>query len=122
MKTATLTEHQEQVIVANYLRARRIRFYAVPNGGQRNAIVGAKLKAEGVQRGVPDLVITQRPPGMHGVVGLVIEMKRADGSPSDVTPEQREWLEHYEQQGHRAFVAFGHEKAIRFIEEYHGKA
>lgn len=56
--------------------------FAVPNGGsrgdnQRSAqIVGAQMKAEGVKRGVSDLFV---PIPRHGLSGLFIEMKRADG-------------------------------------------
>src|SRR5690606_12582346 len=31
--------------------------FAIPNGGARNPVTGATLKAEGVRRGVPDLFL-----------------------------------------------------------------
>jgi hypothetical protein len=115
-------EHREQCIVAAYLRARRIRFFAVPNGGHRSAITGARMKAEGQEPGVPDLVITKRPPRLLGVVGAVIEMKRRDGVPSDVTPAQRDWLEHLAEEGWKTHVAYGADSAISFIETLYGRA
>lgn len=34
-----------------------VMVFHVPNGGERNAIVGARMKRSGVKRGVPDLVL-----------------------------------------------------------------
>lgn len=55
----------------------------VPNGGMRNARVAAQLKAQGVVRGVPDLMLIP----LHGRVGF-IEVKAPGGS---LTPEQKEF-------------------------------
>lgn len=114
-------EHHEQCIVAAYLRARRIKFFAIPNGGQRHPAVAAKLKAEGCEPGAPDLVITKRPPGLHGIAAIAIEMKRRNGLPSDVRPEQRAWLEHLTEEGWKTFVAYGADSAIGFIESLYGR-
>src|SRR5690554_7178377 len=38
------------------------RSWHTPNGGHRNVVVASKLKAQGVKRGVPDIVIVDRPP------------------------------------------------------------
>lgn len=50
--------------------------YAVPNGGKRNAVTGAILKAEGVLAGVADLFVAKATAQHHG---LYIEMKTAKG-------------------------------------------
>ena len=50
--------------------------FAVPNGGARSAVTGARLKAEGVLAGVPDIFLAWSSGGRHG---LFIEMKRAGG-------------------------------------------
>lgn len=50
-------------------------FYAVPNGGERNAATAARLKAEGVKSGVSDTCL---PLQRRGYVGLYIEMKKPD--------------------------------------------
>lgn len=39
------------------MRTKILLFFAVPNGGWRNPVVAAKLKAEGVRSGVSDLII-----------------------------------------------------------------
>jgi hypothetical protein len=46
--------------------------YAIPNGGERNAIVASRLKAEGVKAGTPDICL---PVAMCGYHALYIEMK-----------------------------------------------
>ncbi len=57
---------------------------AIPNGGQRHPAVAAKLKAEGVKSGVPDLFLPVPIPGVSA--GLWIEMK----SPKGVLTENQE--------------------------------
>ena len=56
------TEEQEQVTLAHWLDLHKIAWFHPPNGGHRNVIVGRKLKAQGVKRGVPDVMIVDRPP------------------------------------------------------------
>lgn len=46
--------------------------HAVPNGGERNAIVAGKMKAEGARKGVWDVFVPLR---RHGFCGLYIEFK-----------------------------------------------
>jgi len=48
------------------------KFFAIPNGGQRNVIVAAKLKASGTMSGVWDLLLLVP---RNGKCGLFIEMK-----------------------------------------------
>lgn len=67
-------EHQLQRAYFDWARlhpeARRA--YAIPNGGQRNVVVAAKLKAEGVRAGVLDVHL---PIPRGGAAGLWIEHK-----------------------------------------------
>lgn len=72
--------------------------FAVPNGGARNAVTGAILKAEGVVPGVADLLLLVPRNGYHG---LAIEMKTRTGRQSD---SQREWQQEVEAQGYRYVV------------------
>ena len=50
------TEAEEQVRLINYLKFKSIPFYAIPNGGSRNAREAKNLKAQGVVAGVPDIM------------------------------------------------------------------
>lgn len=63
----------------------RGRLFAVPNGGRRDAVTGARLKAEGVVHGVSDLILLK---SNHRYGALLIEMKTAKGRQSD---NQRWW-------------------------------
>ncbi|NJK43948.1 MAG: VRR-NUC domain-containing protein [Pleurocapsa sp. SU_196_0] len=86
--------------------------HAVPNGGHRNPAVAAKLKAEGVKRGVLDVFLDVPRGGFHG---LRLELKAGNNT---LTPEQREWLEHYRANGYAAFEVRGWESAAEHLEDY----
>lgn|SRR5215469_2592882 len=53
--------------------------HAIPNGGDRNRVVAANMKAEGVKPGVADLFL---PVARHGYHGFYIEMKNKKGQQS----------------------------------------
>lgn len=61
------------------------RLFAVPNGGRRDAVTGAKLKAEGVTVGVSDLILLKSN-SHYGA--LLIEMKTDTGRQSE---GQKRW-------------------------------
>jgi len=87
--------------------------FAVPNGGHRHPAVAAKLKAEGVRRGCPDLIW---PLKAHGYVGLVLELKCAKNS---TTPEQDDWLNWLSSQGWYARVVRDDaDKAMALLQWY----
>lgn len=69
--------------------------FAVPNGGRRDAVTGAKLKGEGVMAGVSDLVIVA-----EGKV-LFIEMKTRKGRQQE---SQKEFQRRVETLGHKYIV------------------
>jgi hypothetical protein len=50
-------EHEVQKAICQYLDLRGVLYFAIPNGGNRNIITAKKLKAEGVQKGTPDICI-----------------------------------------------------------------
>lgn len=54
--------------------------FSVPNGGFRNKVTAAIMKAEGAMAGVADLFLMK---AAHGFNGLFIEMKTRDGRQSD---------------------------------------
>jgi len=107
------TEREEQKTLIQYLRARGIPFYAVPNGGSRNPIEAKNLKAEGVSAGVPDICIPVPNKKYHG---LYIEMKRQKGG--RVSEKQKEWIDRLNQNGYLAVVCRGFKEAKIVVEKY----
>ena len=69
--------------------------FAVPNGGRRDPVTGARLKAEGVVAGVSDLILFLPSDKHHA---LCIEMKTPKGRQS---PSQKEWQQQVERYGYR---------------------
>ncbi len=61
------------------------RLFAVPNGGRRDAVTAAKLKAEGVIPGVADLILLK---SNRCYGALLIEMKTLKGRQRD---SQKKW-------------------------------
>ena len=105
-----LTEHEEQREFVRWFRQNYpgVRIFAIPNGGARTPSAAGRLKAEGVSKGVPDLYI----PAWR----VWIEMKRKKGGA--VSPEQKDWLAHLNEQGYRAEVCKGFEAAKAVIQDY----
>lgn len=113
-----MTEHEHQVAVFRWAAYNKKRLpelgllHAIPNGGKRHIITAMKLKAEGVQAGVPDLCLPV-PKGIHA--GLYIEMKANKGR---LSPEQKAWCERLMVYGHRVEVCYGWQQATQVIEDY----
>lgn len=59
-------------------------FFAVGNGGRRNAWTAKIMKDEGVRAGVSDLILLIP---KHGYAALLIETKKPDGTQSDSQKE-----------------------------------
>lgn len=114
------SEHDEQVRLLEWsewmARTKSSDYallFAIPNGGQRNKVTAAKLKAEGVKPGVPDLFLPV-PKGIY--TGLFIEMKRRKGG--RVSPDQVKWLAELMSRGYKCIVARGCDQAIEAITYY----
>lgn len=86
--------------------------HAVPNGGRRDQVTGAKLKAEGVVAGVSDLELKI---ARHGYHGLCIEMKTPKGRQSQ---QQRWWQHIVEAQGYKYIVVRSVQEFIEQITSY----
>ena len=87
--------------------------YHIPNEGKRSRATGARLVAEGLKRGVPDICLPVARGGCHG---LYIELKRErSGRP---TAEQTEWMDALMRQGYAVSLCHGWERAAGVIEEY----
>jgi len=120
------SEHDHQKSVINWAEVKSGEYpelrllYAIPNGGHRHKAVAAKLKAEGVKPGVPDLCLPV-PRGTHH--GLYIELKpqwhgikrRRRPIPSD---EQLWWLKELADQGFDTYCCHGAAAAITVIMSY----
>jgi hypothetical protein len=98
-----ISEHQEQVHFIQWFRRKYgpVKIFAVPNGGFRSKATAAKLKLEGVVRGVPDLYVPEWK--------LWIEMKKATGG--RVSPDQRAMIKYLESIGDHCLIGYGCEDA-----------
>lgn len=86
--------------------------FAVPNGGRRDAVTGAILKAEGVVAGVADLILLFPSSGYHG---LCIEMKTRRGQQRDT---QKEWQAAVEKAGYKYIVCRSLEQFMGEVRSY----
>ena len=115
------TEHQEQVALFEWAAwmARKhpdlLLMHAIPNGGKRDIRTAARLKAEGVKPGVPDIFLPVPKDGKHG---LYIELKRSRGG--TVSKEQEAWIRALSAQEYVCAVCHGHREAIKVITDYMG--
>lgn len=120
------SEHAEQVALLQWAKMTRKRLpelallFAIPNGGDRNAIVAKKLKAEGVRAGVPDLFLPVARDRFHG---LFLEMKRTDKRPvrngkGGVSPQQSQWIDALRDQNYRVEVCYGWQESAAVLESY----
>jgi hypothetical protein len=116
------SEEVEQARFIKWTHKREVRalmpglvwMFHSPNGGKRDAVVGGQMKAMGVKKGVPDLLM---PVAATDYKGLAIEMKSTIGR---TTPEQEDWLNHLTEQGWMCEVARCAEKARAITMTYFG--
>jgi hypothetical protein len=103
------------------------RLLAIPNGGQRDKITAANLKAEGVKAGVPDVCLPfplWRPVGgmlRIKYAGLFIELKRLKYKTHQnggMTDEQVEWGGYLDNVGYRFICCHGWRAAADAIKAY----
>ena len=105
-----MSEHIEQCRVVSWFRRTHpsVRIFAIPNGGWRNKTVAAKLKAEGVSAGVPDLFV----PAWR----LWIEMKRTKGGV--VSGDQKKIISALRDAGYEVLICRGFADAQEQISEH----
>lgn len=113
------TERQEQVRVAKLLDQLGLLWCHVPNEGhgrrgKEGAIRGARLRAEGLKSGVPDVLIFDKN-SRPGSVGLAIELKRQKGG--RVSEDQKRWLEELEKRGWVCKVCKGFDEVHQILKE-----
>lgn len=106
------SEHAHQTALYAWAALNRSQYpeleflFAIPNGGKRDVITAANMKAEGLRAGVPDNFLPA-PVGMWH--GLYIEMKRpkdkgkAAGQTSD---EQEHWIAYLRSKNYGVVIAY----------------
>lgn len=87
-------------------------FFSVPNGGNRDAITGAILKAEGAKAGVSDLLLLVP---RQGYAALCIEMKKPKGRQSEA---QKEFQKNVEKHGNKYVVCYSLDDFKREVDSY----
>ncbi len=110
-------EHRVQVACVRWFRLKyphlSPRLFAVPNGGRRDGVTGARLKEEGVLAGVADLILLVPNAGYHA---LLIEMKTPKGRQSE---SQKAWQQEVCAEGEYKYVVCRSlEEFVREVEEY----
>ncbi len=87
--------------------------HAIPNGGKRDAVTAARMKAEGSRAGVADVFLPVPAKGRHG---LYIELKKIKGGRA--SDEQTEFGAFVTAQGYHWQVCAGWREAATLIEQY----
>ena len=110
------TKIQQQLIRAFALKWPKIyasgALFAVPNQGKRSRATASRMKAEGMVKGVTDLILLWPANGYHGAM---LEMKAPGGQ---VSKEQREWMQARAESGYKAGVEYSLEGGLAFFEQY----
>lgn len=88
------------------------RFFAVPNGGGRDIIQAARLKAEGVRPGAPDLVF-------YGPSGGVLWLELKNGTAGKLSEAQVTMHDDLYHCGHRVVVARSLVEAIEAVVSFY---
>lgn len=114
-----MTESAEQIALLRWAsltshNGRKIGslLFAIPNEGSRSPQHGARMKAQGLRSGVPDLMLawpTDSSPG------LFIEMKSKKGR---ISENQEKWIGRLQAAGYQVAVCYGADEAIKTIERY----
>ncbi len=113
-------EHREQSAFIEWVdfaarkRPELSLLYAIPNGGHRKPATAARLKAEGVRPGVPDLHL---PLARRNHAGLWIEFKSATGK---LSKAQKERVRMLRDEGHMVILARKWDVAKAVVEWYIG--
>lgn len=116
--TIKISEHQHQKTVIEWARLNQNNrpclkwLYATPNTAKRSYSLAARMKSEGMTKGILDLCLPYPSNGFHG---LYIEMKVKGNKP---TPEQLEFKQYLLENGYLANVCFSCDEAISLLKEY----
>lgn len=109
-------EHRLQSACVRWYRLQypkmKHNLFAIPNGSRRDAVTGAKLKAEGVLSGISDLILLKSN-RFYGA--LLIEMKTSKGRQSE---SQKEWQHKITADGYKYVVVRSIEDFQREVRDY----
>lgn len=124
-KTPIDYEGQAQTEIFNWLAGEEQRggmfgplnqdVYHVPNGGARNKVVAAKLKAQGARAGIVD-IFCDRANG--GYFGLRIELKAERPHNAPLSDTQLARMKLMQERGYYVALCLGAEEAISVLKEY----
>lgn len=95
----------------------REHLFHIPNGGKRGKFEAARLKEQGVRKGVSDFNLPVPRGTFHG---LWIELKPQKQFKSTVSEDQKEWISKMLDQGYMACVCYGWDKAREVLLWYLG--
>lgn len=111
-------EHRIQTAMVNWFRLQypkmRHNLFAVPNGGRRDAVSGARLKAEGVLAGVADLILLKSN-RFYGA--LLIETKTRTGKQRE---SQKEWEAKITADGYKYVIVRSLDDFMKEVKSYLG--
>lgn len=111
-------EHDIQVAFIAWTKLAQTRYpslklgFAVPNAAKRSFSLAARMKAEGLNAGIPDWIL---PVPRKSHTGLAIEFKRPGGR---ATPIQQEKINHLRSEGWQVHVLTDWEAAKNIVIEY----
>lgn len=109
-------EHRIQCACVNWFRYQyphfRHNLFAVPNGGRRDEVTAAKLKAEGVLAGVADLILLK---SNADYGALLIEMKTRKGRQAET---QKQWQSLIEKDGYHYVVCRSLDDFTKEVNQY----
>lgn len=112
------SEHAEQVALFAWAALNAQKYpelrlmFAIPNGGKRDKITAAMLKAEGVKAGTSDIFLPVARGMWHG---LFIELKVGKNKPS---LEQELFIHNMQQAGYGALCVIGWQAAAIALQNY----
>lgn len=105
-------EDQLQIACARYLDYQGVLWCHVANERQTSPARGGKLKAMGVKKGVPDILVFE-PRGQ--CPGMAIELKVGRNK---TTKEQEGWLFYLQQRGWLCRVVYTLDQFIELVDTY----